>query len=138
MFDHCLYFNSASLARLVEREWTAAYAAFDLTPAQGFVLRVVLAKPGCLGSEVADVLGISRPTATRLIDNLCVKELVTRRRAETDGREWQLEPTESGKLIGDPLNQASARIAKSLRQRIGSTLFDATVTDIRAVRESLE
>ena len=48
MFDHCLYFNSVALARLVEREWSAVYARFGLTPAQGFVLRVVLASPGSL------------------------------------------------------------------------------------------
>jgi MarR family transcriptional regulator, organic hydroperoxide resistance regulator len=138
MFDHCLYFNSSALARLVEREWAAVYSAFDLTPPQGFVLRVVLARPGCLGSEVADVLGISRPTATRLIDNLCAKDLVVRRQAESDGREWRIEPTESGKSIGGPLNSASSQIAKSLRQKIGSTLFDTTVADMRAVRESLD
>lgn len=50
MFDHCLYFNSAALARLVEREWTVVYAEFGLTPPQGFVLRVVLATPGCLSN----------------------------------------------------------------------------------------
>jgi MarR family transcriptional regulator, organic hydroperoxide resistance regulator len=138
MFDHCLYFNSAALARLVEREWAAVYAAFDLTPPQGFVLRVVLARPGCLGSEVADVLGIARPTATRLIDSLCVKDLVIRRQAESDGREWRIEPTESGKSIGAPLNAASAQIAKSLRKKIGPTLFDMTVSDMRAVRQSLD
>ena len=79
MFDHCLYFNSSALARLVEREWSAAYAPFGLTPAQGFVLRVVLAKPGCLASDVAQTLGIARPTATRLVDSLCDKGLLERR-----------------------------------------------------------
>jgi DNA-binding MarR family transcriptional regulator len=138
MFDHCLYFNSAALARLVEREWAAVYADFGLTPPQGFVMRVVLARPGCLGSEVASVLGISRPTATRLIDSLCTKGLVERRQAEFDGREWRIEPTESGRLMRGALESASSQIAKTLRQRIGSTLFDATVADMRAVRESLD
>jgi len=88
MFDHCLYFNSSALARVAEREWAAVYAPFGLTPAQGFVLRVVLASPGCLSSQVAGTLGIARPTATRFIDNLSEKRLVERRQAESDGREW--------------------------------------------------
>jgi len=137
MFDHCLYFNSAALARLVEREWAAAYAEFDLTPPQAFVLRVVLARPGCLGSEVASTLGIARPTATRLIDTLCSKGLVERRQAESDGREWRLEPTESGREIGGPVQSASAKVAKTLRQKIGSPLFDTIVSGMRTVRESL-
>ena len=70
MFDHCLYFNTTALARAVEREWTATYAPFGLTPPQGFVLRVVLKQPGVLNRELADTLGIARPTATRLVDGL--------------------------------------------------------------------
>ena len=118
MFDHCLYFNSVALARLVEREWTAVYARFGLTPAQGFVLRVVLASPGSLSSQVADILGIARPTATRLIDNLCDKDLVERRQGEEDAREWGVYPTRSGKALDRPINEASADIAKALRRQL--------------------
>jgi DNA-binding MarR family transcriptional regulator len=137
MFDHCLYFNSAALARLVEREWTAAYAPFDLTPPQGFVLRVVLASPGCLASQVADMLGIARPTATRLVDNLCQKKLVERRQGKSDGREWCLYPTAAGKALDKPINAASANVAKTLRGRIGTGLFDTTVSSMRDVRKAL-
>ena len=42
MFDHCLYFNTTALARLLEKEWTAAFAGFDLTPPQAFLLRFPL------------------------------------------------------------------------------------------------
>ena len=44
MFDHCLYFNTTALARVVEREWAAAFKPFGLTPPQGFLLRLVLAR----------------------------------------------------------------------------------------------
>ncbi|MFP3277528.1 MAG: MarR family transcriptional regulator, partial [Paraburkholderia sp.] len=121
-----------------EREWTAAYARFGLTPAQGFVLRVVLASPGCLSSQVADVLGIARPTATRLIDNLCEKELVERRQGETDGREWSVYPTRTGKALERPINDASAEIAKALRRKVGADLFESAVSNMHNVRKSLE
>ena len=138
MFDHCLYFNSVALGRLVEREWTTAYAGFGLTPAQGFVLRVVLATPGCLSSQVADLLGIARPTATRLIDNLCDKELVERRQGEADGREWGVYPTRSGKALERPINDASADIAKALRRKIGPGLFESAVSTMHDVRKALD
>lgn len=137
MFDHCLYFNSSALARLVEREWAAVYAQFELTPPQGFVLRVVLASPGCLSSQVADILGIARPTATRLIDSLCQKELVERRQGTSDGREWYLYPTASGKALDKPVNAASAHIAKTLRSKIGPELFESTVVGMKRVRKAL-
>ncbi|AJZ63209.1 bacterial regulatory helix-turn-helix, lysR family protein [Paraburkholderia fungorum] len=137
MFDHCLYFNSSALSRLVEREWGAAYAGFGLTPPQGFVLRVVLATPGCLSSQVADLLGIARPTVTRLIDNLNDKGLVERRQGETDGREWRVYATRAGKALERPINEASAQIAKNLRARVGPELFEAAVASMHDVRKAL-
>lgn len=137
MFDHCLYFNSSALARLAEREWATVYAQFGLTPAQGFVLRVVLASPGCLSSQVADTLGIARPTATRLIDNLTQKKLVERRQAESDGREWCVYPTRAGKVLDRPINDASAEIAKTLRAKIGPELFESAVSSMHGVRKAL-
>ncbi|WP_404611508.1 MarR family winged helix-turn-helix transcriptional regulator [Caballeronia udeis] len=137
MFDHCLYFNSAALARLVEREWTAAYAEFGLTPPQGFVLRVVLATPGCLSSQVAEMLGIARPTATRLIDSLCEKQLVERRQVKEDGREWAVHATPAGLALDRPINNASARIARTLRAKIGPELFESAVTSMHGVRKAL-
>ncbi|MBN3808410.1 MarR family winged helix-turn-helix transcriptional regulator [Paraburkholderia sp. Ac-20347] len=137
MFDHCLYFNSAALARLVEREWAAVYAPFGLTPAQGFVLRVVLAKPGCLASDVAQTLGIARPTATRLVDNLGEKQLVERRQGEADAREWELFPTAKGLALEAPINLASAEIARTLQAKVGGELFESTVTGMRKIRKGL-
>jgi MarR family transcriptional regulator, organic hydroperoxide resistance regulator len=137
MFDHCLYFNSSALARLVEREWTTAYAPFGLTPAQGFVLRVVLRQPGCLASDVAAVLGIARPTATRLVDTLCEKQLLERRQGEADAREWGLFPTAEGEAIDVPINAASAEVARTLREKVGSDLFETTVAGMRDIRKGL-
>ena len=137
MFDHCLYFNSSALARVVEREWTAVYAPFGLTPAQGFVLRVALASPGCLSSQIADTLGIARPTATRLIDNLADKQLIERRQGESDGREWGVCPTEAGKALERPINKASADVAKALRAKVGPELFESAVAGMRGVRKAL-
>ncbi|WP_081653120.1 MarR family winged helix-turn-helix transcriptional regulator [Paraburkholderia graminis] len=137
MFDHCLYFNASALARLAEREWATVYAQFGLTPAQGFVLRVVLASPGCLSSQVADTLGIARPTATRLIDTLSQKKFVERRQAESDGREWCVFPTRAGKTLERPINDASANIARALRAKIGPELFESAVSSMHSVRKAL-
>ena len=138
MFDHCLYFNTAALARTVEREWTAAYAPFSLTPAQVFVLRVVLRRPGVLNRELADVLGIARPTATRLVDGLAAKGLIERQPSANDGREWNLFPTDAARKLDAPLQAASAKVARRLRELVGGDMFDETVQAIRDVRHALQ
>jgi DNA-binding MarR family transcriptional regulator len=137
MFDHCLYFNTTALARLVEREWTLAYKPFDLTPPQGFVLRAVLNRPGLLNRELAELLGIARPTATRLLDNLDAKHLIERRPSEGDGREWNIFPTEAGLALKAPITKASAEVAKRVRGQVGEQNFDAVVGTMRGIRDAL-
>jgi len=137
MFDHCLYFNTTALARTVEREWATAYAPLSLTPPQGFVLRVVLKRPGVLNRELANTLGIARPTATRLVDGLVAKGLVERHASADDGREWNLFPTHDARTLEAALQAASAKVARRLREHVGTEVFDGTVEAIRDVRVAL-
>jgi DNA-binding MarR family transcriptional regulator len=67
MFEQCLYFNTTSLARKLEREWTQAFKSFNLTPPQAFMLRVVLQKQAALQGELASEMNITRSTATRTL-----------------------------------------------------------------------
>lgn len=138
MFDHCLYFNTTSLARVVEREWTAAFKPFGVTPSQGFMLRLVLAQPGLSQFEIADELTISRPTATRLIDGLQALGLVERRAAEHDGRHWSVFPTRKAQGIEDALNAASGAVTKRIQQAIGRENFQDTVGKVRAACSALK
>ena len=78
MFEHCLYFNTAALARMLEKAWAEAFRPFDLAPPQAFMLRAVLDHPGRSPSELAQIMVIAKPTATRCLDGLCAKGLVER------------------------------------------------------------
>nr|WP_314545429.1 MarR family transcriptional regulator [uncultured Massilia sp.] len=137
MFDHCLYFNTTALARLLEREWTQAFKPLGLTPSQGFMLRVVLARPGLLQNELATALAIARPTATRALDGLQKLDLVERRATASDGREFAIHPTAAAQALKDRLNGASAAVTKRLKQQLGPEYFDDTVARMRTVRATL-
>jgi DNA-binding MarR family transcriptional regulator len=137
MFDHCLYFNTTALARVLEREWTKAFKPFGLTPPQAFMLRVVLEKPGLLQSELATEMAISRPTATRTLDGLQKMKLLERRATEYDGRESAIQPTALAIAMRDKLNAASAEVTKRLKKALGSGHFDETVAKVRGVRSAL-
>jgi DNA-binding MarR family transcriptional regulator len=138
MFDHCLYFNTTSLARVVEREWTRAFKPFGVTPSQGFMLRLVLARPGLSQYEIADELTISRPTATRLIDGLQALGLVERRAAEHDGRHWSVFPTRKATEMHDAINAASGAVTRRIQQVVGRDNFLDTVGKVRAVCSALK
>lgn len=138
MFDHCLYFNTTALARRLEREWTEAFAIFELSPPQAFMLRVILAKPGLLQRELADELSIARPTATRALDFLQTKGLVERRGRDGDGREVCIQPTKDAVAIHAALNEASGAVTSKLKKLLGVAEFGETVSKIRGVRSALE
>jgi DNA-binding MarR family transcriptional regulator len=138
MFDHCLYFNTTALARVVEREWTQAFKPLGVTPPQGFLLRLVLARPGLSQFEIATELTISRPTATRLIDGLQSLGLLERREADHDGRHWSVHPTARGLALHEALNTASAAVTRRIQQHVGKDNFAETVGKVRAVCSALK
>jgi DNA-binding MarR family transcriptional regulator len=138
MFDHCLYFNTTALARLVDKEWTIAFKPFGVTPSQGFLLRLVLKNPGLLQHQIADELTISRPTATRLIDGLQALKLVERRGTESDGRHWAVYPTADAETMHAAINKASGEVTRRIQQTIGKDNFDETVSRVRSVSSALK
>jgi DNA-binding MarR family transcriptional regulator len=138
VFDGCLYFNGTALARLLEREWARAFAPFDLSPPQAFMLRVVNERPGLLQRELAESLTVARPTATRLLDGLERRGLIRRATAAGDRRECMIHPTPSALEIAPALNAASGRVTKRLKQKLGAEAFDSTVTQIRRVTSGLK
>lgn len=138
MFDHCLYFNTTALARRLEREWTDAFAPFDLSPPQAFMLRVILAKPGLLQRELAAELAIARPTATRALDHLQSKGLVERTGRDGDARETCINPTRKATALHAALDAASAAVTSRLKAVLGSAEFGETVSRINGVRSALE
>jgi len=138
MFDHCLYFNTTALARRLEREWSEAFAVFELSPPQAFMLRVILAKPGLLQRELADELSIARPTATRALDFLQIKGLIERCGRDGDRREVCIQPTKDAIAIHAALNKASGTVTSKLKSILGDGEFGDTVSKIRGVRSALE
>ena len=138
MFDHCLYFNTTALARVVEREWTQAFKPLGVTPPQGFLLRLVLARPGLSQFEIAKELTISRPTATRLIDGLQSLGLLERRESGHDARHWSVHATARGRAMEEALNTASAAVTRRIQQHVGKDNFLETVGKVRAVCSALK
>jgi DNA-binding MarR family transcriptional regulator len=138
MFDHCLYFNTSALARRLEREWTEAFEAFDLTPPQAFMLRAVMDRPDMLQSELSEALSIARPTTTRALDGLEAKGYIERRRSVDDGREISIRPTLKAIRVKASLNEASGAVTAKLRKALGSGEFTDAVTTVRSIRSALK
>ena len=138
MFEQCLYFNTTSLARQLEKEWTSAFKPFGLTPSQAFMLRVVLNKASLLQSELASEMNISRPTATRALDGLERLSLIKRVASDKDGREQEIHPTKKAAEMKEAINAASVAVAKRLKKSLGTSHFEDAVDQIRGISAALK
>jgi DNA-binding MarR family transcriptional regulator len=137
MFDHCLYFNTSALARVLDREWSRAFKPFGLTPPQAFMLRAVLAQPGLLQNQLAQALVVSRPTATRSLQGLQELGLLERRSTGGDARECAIHPTKAALALRKDLDAASGEVTKKLKKLLGEDGFSNTVSQLKEVRSAL-
>ncbi|WP_249278396.1 MarR family winged helix-turn-helix transcriptional regulator [Bordetella genomosp. 7] len=138
MFEQCLYFNTTSLARKLDRLWSAAFSPFGLTPSQAFLLRMILAGPGRHQSDLAREMNIAPATMSRTLDGLEKLGYVRRQVSSHDPRGMQVFATEKAQSIGQALEAASGSVTRRFKQLLSSEGFDDVVAQIRRVSEALE
>lgn len=138
MFEECLYFNSNALARTVTRIWTEAYKPFKLSPPHAFLLRVVLAKPGLMPTELAKELSLSPSTITRFLDSLEERGYLIRKMTGQDGRELKIYPAKPALAIHQKLDQTGKRLSKLMNEMFGQKILSQTIAKLREFQRTLE
>lgn len=137
MFEQCLYFNTTSLARKLERQWTLAFKPFGLTPSQAFMLRVILEKPQSYQNALAKEMNITKPTASRGLDGLEKLGLIERMPSASDAREIEVHPTKKARALKDKINAASAEVTKKFKKLLGANEFLDVVAKLRGISNAL-
>lgn len=114
---------------------TVAQATDDLTLPQHRTL-VVLAEQGPRHlADLAQALGVSPSTATRMCDRLVRKRLISRTRDEVDRREVDLSLTNAGKALVD---EVAHRRKSELRKLVGDVPKEERERLIAALRSVAE
>lgn len=137
MFEQCLYFNTTSLARKLEREWTLAFKPWGLTPSQAFMLRVILEKPQSYQNALAKEMNITKPTASRGLDGLQKLGLIERMPSTDDAREMEIHPTQKAMAMKDGINAASGEVTKKFKKLLGTNEFLDVVGKLRGISSVL-
>ena len=84
---------------VVFQDFFAAFAPFDIRPAQFSVLTVIERNPGLTQSQVAEALGIKRTNFVGMLDALEARGLTERRQAARDKRSYALYLTTEGSAL---------------------------------------
>ena len=139
MFDRCLYFNVNALARVVNKKWAEAFKQYDLSPAHGYMLRVVLSEPGISQKQLADELRLEKSTITRFVDVLQNKGLVVRQKSsKEDARELSIYATEKAKKLHDELEALGDNLYQTMIAKIGEKDLKLLVSKLRESTKKFE
>jgi len=115
---------------------TVAEATDDLTLPQHKTL-VVLAEQGPRHlADLAQALGVSPSTATRMCDRLVRKRLISRTRDEVDRREVDLALTNSGKALVDEISHRRKTEVRKLVGDVPKDERDRLISALRSVAEA--
>ncbi len=106
----------------------------DLSVPQFRVLTFLNRRPGASLSEVADHIGLTPPSMSKIIDGLVARRLITRQDAEDDRRRVHLALTELGKtLLESAYQDTRARLTEMIAE-LSSAQYSAIMNSMEALR----
>lgn len=103
----------------VFEDFTARFAALDLTPAQFSVILVIGLNPGRKQTEIARSLGIQRTNFVVMLDHLERRGLAERRRSAADGRSHAIFLTEAGEALLERARLMQVEQERALVEAVG-------------------
>jgi DNA-binding MarR family transcriptional regulator len=107
-------FLLAQLGSYVAERFDSQVRELGLTPSEAGVLRLLAHQPGVSQRELASRLGTQPSRVVALIDGLETRGLVTRRRSETDRRNYELVLTAPARPLLRRLRGIAERNAEDL------------------------
>lgn len=110
----------------VFQDFFAAFAPFDIRPAQFSVLTIIERNPGLTQSQVAEALGIKRTNFVGMLDELETRGLAERRQAH-DKRSYALYLTAEGAALTRKLRPVIRAHEARMIDRVGEDGRDRLV-----------
>ena len=114
--------------RVIRDEMRAASSA-ELTFPQFRIFRK-LARQTCTSHELADWMGVSRPTVSKMIDILEVRGLIKKGINKADKRHIPLELTDKGKTL-------FRSIRGTVQKKIATRMASLKVSEKKSITESM-
>ncbi|NND52451.1 MAG: MarR family transcriptional regulator [Flavobacteriaceae bacterium] len=118
--------NVVYTANWIKSHQNEFFKPFDISPQQFNILRILNGAKGALSVQTIKDRMIERaPNATRLMDKLCAKDLITRIPCPEDRRVVHIEITKKGgALLDDISKEMKNDLLKKLTEKEASQLSD--------------
>ena len=120
----------------VFQDFFAAFAPFDIRPAQFSVLTIIERNPGLTQTKVAEALGIKRTNFVGMLDELETRGLAERRQTARDKRSYALYLTADGAALMRKLRPVLKAHESRIVTRLGEQGRDALIALLREIAEA--
>ncbi len=137
MFERCIYFNMNALTRKLNGKWNVAFARFDLPPSHGYLLRLVLSKPGLSQKAISEELSLEKSTITRFLSQLEKKGLIARKVSEFYPRQKLVYPTNKSLALRNELDALGDDLYTAMCEKLGKRNIQNFVATLREVSEQI-
>jgi DNA-binding MarR family transcriptional regulator len=119
----------------VFQDFFAAFAPFDIRPAQFSVLTIIERNPGLTQSQVAEALGIKRTNFVGMLDELEKRGLAERRQTARDKRSYALYLTAEGAALMRKLKPVLKAHESRMIARVGEDGRDRLVARLHEIAD---
>ncbi|WP_285729415.1 MarR family winged helix-turn-helix transcriptional regulator [Nocardiopsis sp. ATB16-24] len=125
-------------AALHARSRSGHRVAEELTLTQAFLMEAVRGMDNPSVGEVAQIVGVSSPSATRMIQQLERKGMMTRRRSERDERSTVVAITEEGERVLAIRRRDTEAKQRQLFEAIRPSLRPMVLALLRDLRRAVD
>lgn len=137
MFERCIYFNTNALTRKLNVHWERAFARYDLAPSHGYLVRLILEKPGISQQSITQELQLEKSTITRFLTVLEKRAFIIRKPSDADPRQNVIFPTKKALKLEAELTQLGDELYKDMCAAIGAENVKTFVNLTRTINQRL-
>ena len=135
MFKDCIYFNVATLDRMITKIWQDEFIKFALSPSHGYLLFVLMEKPMLTQKELSEIMELKASTITRFVDDLVKKGLIDK---IGKGKVSTIKISDAGKKMCKQINRSTQLLLQQMQEKIGKETFEEFVSLATSIKNTLQ
>jgi MarR family transcriptional regulator, organic hydroperoxide resistance regulator len=129
-----MYFAANALARKMEKMASEAWKKVNLSPSHGYLLMLVIDRPGVQPTTLSEELQLTPSTITRLIDKLEQKKFVVR---ISEGKLINVYPSPKGRELMPRLKACLADFCERYARILGKEESAKLVQNMNRITDKL-
>jgi DNA-binding MarR family transcriptional regulator len=131
--EQCLNFALTKAQQSVHQLFKAELAPYGVTPGQYAFLKCLWDENGQTAKQLAERLFLDGSTVTGVLDRLDQKGLITKQADPKDRRALQINLTEKGRELEEPLT----KVIEETNRKVLRNLDEASIQELRHILHTI-